>query len=292
VSKASARTPRFRRCPKGTIALREVDHAILLAHGRWSLLSSKQAEMLVPTISKDRLRRHLFDLFHHGYLSRPDQTVSLVAGKGSRAMVHALGPLGHRALRRHYGLSPRRVAPDVGHGYLAHEIETRDALLKVQLLVESIPGLEFLLLDELREHLPPCPKGAKSDEWRVRVPFESGERTVLVKPDAVFAVRDRNAAAGRGLRFACVELDRGRMKIQTRNLSYGSSIAQKLICYAELHYQELDRARGLAPMKVAFVTTSAERVRNMVEACGALGDAGGAAEALRGQCTRLLHARP
>ncbi|HEX6010835.1 MAG TPA: replication-relaxation family protein, partial [Geminicoccaceae bacterium] len=156
---------------------------------------------------------------------------------GSRAMVHALGPRGHRALRRHHGLSPRRVAPKIGYGYLVHEIETRDALIKLQLLIESIPGLEFLLLDELHDLLPPCPKWQRPDEWRVRVPFENGERTVLVKPDAIFAVRDRQAAAGRGLRVACIELDRGSMKIRSRDLAFGSSIARKLVCYAELHHQ-------------------------------------------------------
>ena len=268
MTSGTPRSPRFRRCPKASgLALRPVDHALLLAHSRYAMLSSTQAQKLVTGISADRLRRHLYDLFHHQFLSRPDgQSVSLMAGKGSRAMVHTLGPRGFRFLSTHYGLTPRRVAEDVGHGFIAHEVEVRDALIHIQLLSELIPEIEFFLVDELRDTLPPCPHDRRVDEWRVRVHFPSGERTVLVKPDAIFALRDRRAPPERALRWAFLEYDRATMSIQKRDLAYGSSVARKFASYAAAMAEGIHRERGMTPARVLIVTTTRERVHRMVDA--------------------------
>jgi hypothetical protein len=267
------RAPRFRRAPTGELVLRPIHLAILRAVGRFGLLDSRMLERLVSTISAVRLRMHASALYHHGYLDRPQgQMATLFEGTGSRPLVSTLAQKGARLLLEHDGVSPPRVPNDVGRGHLAHELSVREVLVEAELSCRAVPALEFLLFHELVRLMPPLPRSPhRPDEWPVPVSYEGQTRTLFLKPDAIVAFKNREAAPERALRWAFLECDRGTMPILRRDLLQGSSIGRKLLSYAASHRDGIHRDRfGARAARVLIVTTTAERVRGMVEACGAL----------------------
>ena len=268
------RSPRFRRVPRGELFLRSIHEDILRALGRFGILNTRQLEQVVTSISADRLRKHAAALYHHGYLDRPDgQQAALYDGPGSKPLVFCLAPRGARLLADRFGLLSERVSPDIGRGFLAHELEVRDVQIRAVVATRDVPGLELLLWPELRCLLPVPPSGSGAlqlDEWRVRVSFEEQTRTLRVRPDAIFAFKRLEAPPERAYRHYFLEVDRGSMPIARRDL-YGSSITRKFHCYAasyhESIYRELFNARTA---RVLVVTTSRERVSGMLQAFGAL----------------------
>ena len=100
----------------------------------------------------------------------------------------------------------------------------------------------------------------------MRVPFPNGERTVLVKPDAIFALRDQRAPPERVLRWAFLEYDRASMAIEKRDLAHGSSVLRKFASYTAVLTEGIHRELGMNPARILIVTTTQGRVNRMVDA--------------------------
>ena len=269
------RAPRFRRVPRGELIVRSIHEDILRALGRFGILNTRQLEQVVTGISASRLRKHAAALYHHSYLGRPNgQQAALYDGPGSKPLVFCVAPKGARLLAGRFGLQSERVSPDIGRGYLAHELEIRDVLVSAAVATRGVPGLELVLWPELRCLLPPVPPSGggalQLDEWQVHVSFEEQTRTLLVRPDAIFAFKRLDAPPERAYRHYFLEVDRGSMPIARRDL-YGSSITRKFLCYAASYHEGIHRQLFNArTMRALIVTTSRERVSGMIEAFGAL----------------------
>lgn len=261
-SGGTRRSPRFRRVPALAAGFvpKAIDHECIRQVGRFGLLSSHHLQRLVGGISADRLLRRLTKCYHAGLIERPSgQTSTMFDGGGSRAMVYTLAPRGARLLVELDGCRPPLPSPDVGRGYLVHQTETVDFLVDLELACRRYPALE-LVLDEAK----------RQDEWRTEIAFEGQTRTVYVRPDAVFALYNREAAPERAHRWACLEVDRGSMPITRRDLSQ-SSITRKLLAYGGLFAEGTFKRTGMTPApRVLVVTTGAARAKLMVEAFQAL----------------------
>jgi hypothetical protein len=88
-----------------------------------------------------------------------------------------------------------------------------------------------------------------------------------VLPDALFGLRFRDEEES----YFMLEIDRGEMPIERHRDFYRTFFAKKLLTYYEASRQkQAAREFGIEYFRVATVTTTTERVEQMIEALGAI----------------------
>jgi hypothetical protein len=126
--------------------------------------------------------------------------------------------------------------------------------------VRLLSAEEFPLPEQTRKRREPI-------QWSVN--FENRTKLGLV-PDRVFALEFPNQPEDRRRAFYFLEADRGTMPVMRENLAQ-SSLFRKLLAYEATWTQNIHRTRlGLHRFRVLTVTTSAERVKHLIEACAQL----------------------
>jgi hypothetical protein len=266
----SSRRPRFRRVeepPPFQLTARDV--AILHAVARYRFLSSTLIIRLIGGSSQQILRR-LQLLFHHGYLDRPTSQIAQLAHAfdlGNRPFVYGLGRAGAQVLaeagiplkeRLDWTTKNARATAQ----FLAHTIETAEAMIGFELACREEGTLELIDHHDL---LPYLPEKTRDDDapFHARVTFKTAREalTIGVVPDRVFslAFKDRTR-----LNFA-LELDRGTMDIKSKQLVGKSSFRRKLLGYYHLWREGLHTSQwGFKAFRVLTVTPSEKRIENML----------------------------
>ena len=106
-----------------------------------------------------------------------------------------------------------------------------------------------------------------SFKWHVKV---NSRLKLGVIPDRVFALEFPDASGSPTRAFFFLEADRGTMPVTRRHLLQ-TSFHRKLLAYEATWVQSLHQSRfGFHRFRVLTVTTSAERVASLVNACGQL----------------------
>src|SRR5439155_21369424 len=103
--------------------------------------------------------------------------------------------------------------------------------------------------------------------WRVKV---NGRLNLGVVPDRVFALdfEDKKGASNRAYFF--LEADRGTMPVIRKNFTQ-TSFYRKLLAYEATWSQSIHQRRfGFNRFRVLTVTTSAARVKSLIDACSKL----------------------
>ena len=100
--------------------------------------------------------------------------------------------------------------------------------------------------------------------WKVDVRWKGKPEVLHPIPDKIFALERLDPPGGKKCLF--LEFDTGSQPVVRPDLSK-SSILRKLIAYGETYRRDLHTATyGFPNMRVLFVTSSGQRIDNMIEA--------------------------
>jgi hypothetical protein len=260
----SIRLPRFTRArqitpPQLTARDREIIRCVF-AH---RFLRSTHIHALIGG-SRQQLLRRLQRLYHHGYLERPRAQIDYYHQGGSQSMVYGLGHTGAALLKRELNLPFHRLDwsaknQEVKRLFLEHALMTADVMVTFELACRRHAGVRLISADELS--LP-------IETRKVREPFRwhvivKKQLDLGAQPDRVFALEfpDHTRA------FFFLEADRATMPVMRPDFE-NSSFYRKLIAYEATWTQNIHRSRfGFNRFRVLTVTTSAERVKHLIEAC-------------------------
>ena len=254
-----SRLPRFQRVAKITpIKLTVRDHKIIRLIRRHRFLRSHQIIALIGG-SAQNLSRRLQWLFHHGYLERPRAQLQYYERSGSQTIAYGLGNKSGSLLQ----LNPAAWSEKnraIGRMYLAHALLVSDVMVSLELACRQ-HGIRLLHEDELN-----LPVEAPL-HWRVKI--RDGTRLGVI-PDRVFVLEyaDQNGRVQRIYYF--LEADRGTMPVVREKLTQ-TSFYRKLLAYEATWTNKVhQRHLGIHRFRVLTVTTSAPRVKSLLDACARL----------------------
>ena len=257
----STRLSRFRRSAEiQPIRLTDRDVEIIRLIHRHRFLRSSHVVRLAEGSPQQVLRR-LQLLYHHGFLERPRAQLDYFHRAGSQPIVYGLGNKGAGVLRLELPADMNWKNQSVGRLFLDHAVLTADIMVAFELACRS--RADVRLLDG---ELLPLPENvrAKDESFRWRVAPERRQQLSVV-PDRVFALEFTQSDQPTASFF--LEADRGTMPVTRQNLSR-SSFQRKLLAYHATWKQGLHKTRfGFPRFRVLTVTTSAERMQNMIDAC-------------------------
>jgi hypothetical protein len=217
--------------------------------------------------SQQRLLRRLKLLYHHGYLERPRAQLRYYEHGGSNSIAYGLGNKGGALLKQEHGIA---VHPDswgeknhvIGRVYLEHALLVSDVMVAIELACRKHGGIKILYEDQLALH-------SERQPFRWRVKIQNGRKLGVV-PDRVFALEFPDASGQNQRAYFFLEADRGTMPVKRWNLSQ-TSFFRKLLAYEATWTQNIHHSRfGFHRFRVLTVTTSAARVKSLVEACSQL----------------------
>ena len=255
--------PRFKRAATvAHIQLTERDHEIIRLVHRHRFLRSHQIVALIGG-SAQQLSRRLQLLFHHGYLERPRAQLEYYERSGSQTIAYGLGNKSSSLLQNDSGSIPASWGEKnraIGRIYLAHALLVSDVMVSLELACRQ-HGVRLLHEDELQ--LP------VEVPLRWRVKLRDGTKLGVI-PDRVFALEypDQNGQMQRVYYF--LEADRGTMPVVRQKLSQ-TSFYRKLLAYEATWTNKVhQRHLGIPRFRVLTVTTSAARVKSLLDACSRL----------------------
>jgi hypothetical protein len=267
----SSRLPRFKRAlAVASIQMTERDREIIRLVHRYRFLRSPQVAALLNDDSQQLLRR-LQLLFHHGFLERPRAQLQYYHLGGSRPIVYGLGNKGAALVMHELGVTFRELRwgeknRTVGRIFFEHALLVSDVMVTIELACRESSRIRLLTEQELLSHNEKSTR-RQSFRWRVKV---NGRVTLGVIPDRVFALEYPDQNGRRTSAYFFLEADRGTMPVTRRNLAQ-TSFYRKLLAYEATWSQSIHQKRfGFHRFRVLTVTTSAERVKSLVNACAQL----------------------
>jgi hypothetical protein len=254
-----SRLPRFERVSTvAPIKLTQRDQKIIRLIHRHRFLRSHQIIALIDG-SAQPLSRRLQRLFHHGYLERPRAQLQYYECSGSQTIAYGLGNKSGSLIQLNpvsWGEKNRAI----GRMYLAHALLVSDVMVSLELACRQY-GIRLLHEDEL--HLPvEAPL-----HWRVNI--RNGTKLGVI-PDRVFALEYRDQKGQIQRVYYFLEADRGTMPVIRQKLTQ-TSFYRKLLAYEATWTNKIhQRHLGIPRFRVLTVTTSAARVKSLLDACSRL----------------------
>jgi len=218
--------------------------------------------------SAQNVLRSLRVLFDHGYV---DRVRADRMGETPRPFVYGLGKKGARALREH----GHEVDPSVdwteknkraGSVFIEHTLAVADFMIGLELACRARGDISLIREDEIIAAAPERTRTAREPlRWLVDKVVMGKRETFSVVPDGLFGLAFPNGTAA----YFVLEIDRGTIPI-TRTDAQGTLAWRKNIAYKLATYYEgwkagrHDKQFGIKQMRVAMLTASPERVRNML----------------------------
>lgn len=261
--KRSGNPPPFQLTPR--------DIEIIAHVARYRFLNSDHIRRLAGGSSKN-LTSRLKALFEHGYLDRPEcQYDTYRPGGGSSYIAYALADRGARFLSETEGDKVRPAwthkNKSVGRPFFEHALAIADFAVGLRQSVAGLDNVDLIDGDDLIGRLPEATRALKKP-YRLNAPvIHGGTRIPIgVEPDYAFSLHLPKA---KRKAFFLVEIDRGTMPIERYDLKQ-TSILRKLLAYQTLWKSKAHSTRfGWQNFRVLFVTTSTERVENMIASSNA-----------------------
>ena len=238
--------------------LTERDIQIVLAVYEYRLLSAHQLEALFFSSNSNKshsrrsaCQRRLQLLYHHGFLERLPQPVSL--GQGRAPFVYALDGVGANLVATQLGIDRAEVGwkpkhNQLGPQFMDHSLVINDLRVVIQRLVEK----DVLEVDQWVDEFT-----LKSTEMQQKVPYlVHRTRTVRKYPDGYFILRQ--SGSEQQAHFF-LEVDMGTMS--------NARWQEKVKAYAEFRQSgQSQRHYGTRNFRVLAVTTSEQRLNNLKRA--------------------------
>ncbi len=219
----------------------------------WSLLVFPASNAL-PRLLPERPRSQL-DYYHQG---------------GSRHIVYGLGNQGAALLQQELAVSFRELSQDeknrsAGRIFLEHALLVGDVMVAIELACRQ-NGIRLLTERELTLAFDRSQKN-QLFRWRVKA---NGRLNLGVVPDRVFALDFEDQKGDRNRAFFFLEADRATMPVVRKDFAQ-TSFYRKLLAYEATWSQSIHQRRfGFNRFRVLTVTTSAARVKSLVDACSKL----------------------
>lgn len=268
------RKKRFRREPEGPLQVTERDLAILRQVCRHRFLRSTHLQALVG--GGQGLLRRLAALYHHGYLDRPREQIEFYQNAGSKPMVYALGNQGADLLAVHDGLPRGKVNWTVknhllGPLFLDHTLLIAEVMVALELACRSHGNVRLLPAEEVVARAPEATRQRlKPLQWAVNCRYQEETTRLGVVPDATFGLQYLDQPEGRNTAYFFLEADRATMPIFRKGVRQ-TSFFRKLVAYHETWKQAVHTTvYGIKNFRVLTVTSSPERVANLIKANRAL----------------------
>jgi len=290
---ATVRRSRMHRASTGRrIELSPRDIAIFCVLAQYRYLPSTYIHAFVGGASTTRFKERLGDLFHEGYLDRPEQQWTL-ANCRYVPVTYELGNGAKRALADHGTSSndARTWLTNEAHRQFAHSLLVCELVASFELGTLHASDLRFIPWAEI---LAKAPEATRRSAVPFRIPVP-GPSAGLV-PDAIFGLEYR-AGGKRTYRFVALEADRGTMPVVRSNPAQ-SSYGKKIAAYQETLTRGAHRSHlGLPNLLVLTVTTNEPHLRQIIKyveqsACSdaafLFGALAAPAEAVRRPLTDLL----
>jgi hypothetical protein len=263
----AVRRARFERCPSVPhIQFTKRDVEILAHLDRHRLLRSCDISDLVAG-SRQQVLRRLQLLFHHGYVDRPRSQIEYFHRGGCRPFIYALNSRGVNLLRQYQPIrsgSTRFPKQNLSPLFLQHAVQKSEIMVAIELACRCDPRITFISSRELIT----ASRGKRSSfEWRVKI--DNGTELGVI-PDDVFALEYSNGGEQKHRALFFVESDRSTMPVERRDLTK-TSFRRKLLAYEATWLQKIHQTRFRCNrFRVLTITTSAERVKHLVESCSRL----------------------
>jgi hypothetical protein len=272
---AQQRKPRFKRAPTQDIQLTPRDMEALRYVFEHRFLRSTHLIMLLGGSAQGVLRR-LNLLYHHGFLDR-------LKGLSPLPMVYALGDRGADLLERLYGIPRGKVdwtlknaAIDPVSLFRSHTLLVADVMVRLEIACRKQGGVRIITAEEILRYAPEETQEAKNPlGWNVIFSHEGERVTLGVIPDKIFGLHFTALPGGKNKAYFFLEADRGTMPVIRKNLKQ-TSFYKKLLTYYETWQQGLHTKQyNIKNFRVLMVTSSPERVENLIAANKQIGDGRG-----------------
>lgn len=261
------RKKRFIRDNTVQIQITKRDTEILKLIYKHRLMTSEQVIALSGKKRKSILKRlHL--MFHAGFLDRPRS--QLLAFGNNSPMIYAIGNRGAEIISKEIGdpsimkINWTEKNKNCKHLFLCHTVMVSEILTTVQLACQKIKGLEYIDATEIiNNRQVPAPDRADPLSWKVEGATPKKFKFSII-PDGAFGLRiNQNGAESAFYYF--IEADRGTMPVVRHNL-FRSSIYKKMVGYsASMNDKLFGKNFGFKKVFVLLVTTSEERINNMLK---------------------------
>jgi len=261
------RKKRFVRDNSVQIQITKRDIEILKLIYTHRLMTSDQIISLAGKKRKSILKRlHL--MFHAGFLDRPKSQL-LTFGNNS-PMIYAIGNRGAEIIAKEYNdpsvlkINWTEKNKNCKTMFLSHTIMVAEFLTTIQLACQKINGPEYIDAGEIINNRPvPAPDGVDPLSWKVEGKTHR-KFSFSIIPDGAFGLRI-NQDGKETVYYYFIEADRATMPVVRHNL-IRSSIYKKLVGYSTSMNDKLfGKNFGFKRVFVLLITTSEERIGNMVK---------------------------
>jgi hypothetical protein len=201
-------------------------------------------------------------------LERPRAQIEYYHQGGSRQIAYGVGSKAATVLKREFGAAFVKgnwgaKNRSIGRIFLEHALLVSHVMVLIEIACRKRGRIRLLSDEELL-----CQSGIISTTrpffWKVNL---SPSVKLSIIPDRVFGLEFIDVAGKRDRAFFFLEADRGTMPVTRRKLSH-TSFRRKLMAYEATWSQAIHRKRfGFHRFRVLTVTTNAERLKSLVNAC-------------------------
>ena len=251
------------------VRLTDRDLRLLANLARLRLASAEQLAALDGG-SPQNVSRALLALWENGYVDRLlGQVQTRILYKGSFPLIYGLTRPGAWLLRKHGYEVRRRLLYETdkqrsaGWRFIEHRVDISNFMVQTEL---ACRGRKDIALIERAQLFPPAAKTQRDRRVRLcaKVQIDGNYKRVSVDPDEVFGLRFN---ASHKESFFFLERDRGEMPVKRLRNTDQTYYQKKMLAYLAAHRAgEHEREFGLSNFRVLTVTTTKERVSQMVAA--------------------------
>jgi len=220
--------------------------------------------------SGQNVSRALLALWENEYVERLlGQVEQRVLYKGSFPLIYGLTRSGAWLLRKHGYDVRRRLLYETdkqrraGWRFIEHRVDITEFIVRLELACRGRDDVELI---ERKHIVDNAPKSQRDRRVRLvaKVRIDGAHQLLSVDPDEMLALR---IAGGKQPSYFMFERDRGEMPVHRRKSKDQTYYAKKLLTYYEANrVGEHVRELGVPNFRVATVTTTPERVEQMIEA--------------------------
>ena len=265
----TTRRTHFRRAPSAPIQPTEDDIKIIHHVGKHRFRRSTDIARYLGRSPKKVVER-LTELYHRAYLDRPVAQLEFFSPGNRPPYIYALGNKGAALLAELHGEAAPKIDwtdknHSVGRPFIQHALLISDVMTAAERIARSHPDV---LLIEPEHILARAPEKTQRslDPWKLTTSIIAdgvAHPNASIIPDKAFGL-DFTTTRKRSYFF--LEADRATMPVWRRDLLQ-SSMRKKFLAYSAAHAAQLHVTRyGIGNFRVLTVSTSAERIANMIDA--------------------------
>ena len=192
-------------------------------------------------------------------------------------MIYGLTRKGARLLRDHGHDVQRRLLDGIdkergaGWRFVEHTVSITEFFVQLETALRSRQDVRILDRDEIVEDARSSTRERKS-RIEATIRLDGALRKNAVIPDALFGLRFNDEEES----YFALEIDRGEMPVERYHDLYRTYYAKKMLTYFEANRQQRHlHDLGINALRVATVTTTQERVEQMLAALKRITDGRG-----------------